>query len=358
MNITIITAHTGKLSLENELNLIKTALLYGDKVTLCSPMVAYMEEFSRLASMSTSETLTYINDLVAKAPQTDMILSQNIDKSKKIISKKGGLTKQEVIQKQRTINAARGVSKHFYAIYINSGGAQLDKLIANGQVQLRSLPNTGILSPFDELIAFVSDMIADVSTFPFFDDISGEIVAMLGEDERINPEIEMKRIKHIHLADRLFQQLPDFSKASLDEVVDIRRELNPYLLNFRSAIVNLSDSIKSSVWDKDFLKEVELLTISKIEPAIQEITEQMKTTKALRSFISQTGDLLKPLITGSIGGVGAFISQYTHLDAITLSAMGATVGIGAGAAQKIIESKTLAKKNQLFFYYGLKNNLK
>jgi len=359
LNITVITGPSGNISLGKEFDLLKSALLYGDEVTLCSPTVWMMQALAPLDNMTVDGMFELVNFILPAYPQaatgiTPQMLS-TVTQYAKTLFKKRGLSTPENVIKQQILHAYKQVIRNFQDFNSNSGNAQLHQLVKSGNVKLHQFSSSDTNSIVEEYMTFAAGAVADGRAFPLFDDASGDLVKAIEKEKGGTSEVDSKRIKHVHLADNLFQMLPDLSSATLDEVVDIRRELNKYLLNFRAKIVEMSDSIKSAVWDKDFPKEVQQLKIAKIDPAISEIAEHLKTTTALKDFITKPKDLLTGV--GFSSTVGVIISNFAHLDAFAMAALGATVVAGAGALQKIIESKSVAKKNQLYFYYRLNQEL-
>ncbi|WP_164907508.1 hypothetical protein [Clostridium septicum] len=54
------------------------------------------------------------------------------------------------------------------------------------------------------------------------------------------PSYSNSNIKNANVASDLILRLPVFENASVDEIIDIRRELDKYVNNFRGAIVDYS----------------------------------------------------------------------------------------------------------------------
>jgi hypothetical protein len=66
MNIVIGVAPTSTFSLETELRLIKPALLYGDRVTLCSPATSLVAMASAIGHLSDDEKIDFLAQVVSE----------------------------------------------------------------------------------------------------------------------------------------------------------------------------------------------------------------------------------------------------------------------------------------------------
>ena len=59
-----------KIDLDNELQMVKAALLYADHATLCSPVASVFAEFVELDDISTSRKLAFLETFPAWCPGT------------------------------------------------------------------------------------------------------------------------------------------------------------------------------------------------------------------------------------------------------------------------------------------------
>ena len=68
----------------------------------------------------------------------------------------------------------------------------------------------------------------------------------------------------------LFDRLPVFD-IKMDELLDLRAELQRPLINFRAEMINLSRDIENASWDKDFSSDVQDVYQAKVEPTLLEL---------------------------------------------------------------------------------------
>ena len=100
---------------------------------------------------------------------------------------------------------------------------------------------------------------------------------------RLNP-IDKKKITHAGISENYIQRLPAFSEASVDELIDIKKELAKPLIRFRSKMIEYSDLIQTMPWDTDFQSECQLLYDKEVMPALLEL-EELSNDGSLRRIL-------------------------------------------------------------------------
>ncbi len=65
----------------------------------------------------------------------------------------------------------------------------------------------------------------------------------------------------------------------MDELLDIRNELHRPLIKFRAEMITLSKDIETASWDENFPSDVQDTFQAKVEPALLEIEDKLKSTE-------------------------------------------------------------------------------
>lgn len=173
--------------------------------------------------------------------------------------------------------------------------------------------------------------------------------------DSISP-IERKNIITSGLARKFMIELPAFDLASMDEIIDLRRELDRYLVRFQSAILTYSDEISVLPWDRDFDLNCEQVFIKHVEPAILELKEQVGDNKIYKNLFGSllSDDKLKSLI-GSVVISSATYMSTNGTDSIINPKILAAGAFGLSeltkAGYKTSEKNKQIKRNNLYFYY-------
>ncbi|MGA7732311.1 MAG: hypothetical protein WCD37_13710, partial [Chloroflexia bacterium] len=225
------------------------------------------------------------------------------------------------------------------------------------------------LHPFDvagqdadvasQFVSVIGDAIADGTTYPLFDDSTGGLVqASINEGKMKVSDSAVARAKHGALVGDLFERLPLFDNASVEEILDIRRELEKPLVRFRGAVIGFAERIKSAAWDSEFSSDAETLYRQDVAPAILDIEETVKANRELTALLPKLSNESLTIVGGS--AIGWVISQLSALPEIARH----TLGVGIPAAILVSESMREWREkhrevehNQLYFYYKTKTML-
>lgn len=180
-----------------------------------------------------------------------------------------------------------------------------------------------------------------------------------GADAKQHPVLDSDRLaKPVAIASDLFQRIPLFEEVAIDELLDIRKELNAPLTRFRGALLKLSDEIALAPWDENFHKEVDYLLHKEIQPEISSIEEQVKGTPYLERLSRKVFD--KPLELGGKTAVGLLLGHLTNFDQTWLAVLSGALAIGTTAYQTFDEQKEERKaisRNRFYFYYEVDRRL-
>lgn len=361
-HITIGSYPSQNISLESDLRMVKSALLYADKVKLCSFTSSMMLTLVALKDSDQRRHLEMLEVLIppmSEDKEQATRLVEQLNLFRQILYKKNP-TKQDLLQRakiQPGLAQMRNTLKEIAERLLRDAGMDsLTHAIQTGLLELHTFRagdtwDTG--SMMNEFVEVLSTAISNGATYPLFDDQTGNLVNLGVRGGKITvSESGVARGKHCGLASRLLERLPLFDEASVKEVLDIRRELEGSLVRFRSAMIRFSEKIKNAAWDEDFSFEAEQVFQRDVEPAILDIEEAVRSNKYLATLTRKLVD--KPLIIPSGSALALLMSQVGAMPHIVAQALG--VGITSGVAaydayQEWQQKGMVIEQNQLFFYY-------
>jgi hypothetical protein len=354
--------------LRHDTELAKMALLYGDKVKLCSPFSSTLDQIQAVSNTMAkgsieqkTSALLHLNDIV-DLTERDLSALQALSQ---FISKKHP-TPKEIIGKKVLEKGFNAFWKEFESANFRMPEGQfvndLLKVSRLGLLQFQRFhmgkkpaDKSQTLSEFTQLIRA---SLADESTYPLLDDQIGLLISIdILQGTLKIPDALSDRSRQTALVSRLFEQLPQFELASLNEIVDIRSELEKYLVRFRSAIINYSEEITSAPWNSDFSHETEQLFRKEVAPIIQDIEDHTRSNSFLAKLTKRYAE--KPSAIGiPVFSIG--VTQMADLPEILAAVFGLT-SIAANVYDVFNEwrqKKLEISQNQLFFYYAVKRKLK
>lgn len=370
LKLTIVACPTSGLSLEKEVQLIKVGLLYADKITLCSLTSSMIISIIGLATLNEKaqvDFLEYVLPYTTKEPSDLSNISVFINKYRELLKKKR-LSREELLIKMRVKKLLDDTWKQIEGtlnkISEEFGLNKLIPAVESGNLDItifgtQSTEETYIDDALKEFVDIVGKEVINGKTYPLFDEDTGKLIsAGIKEGFFKYPNSDSKKSRHIGFVSDLIQRLPTFEEASIDEVLDIRKELEKPLIRFRSAMIKYSEEIKHEVWEEEFINDAEKIFLREIEPAILDIEEAVKSNKYLSHLV--TGLLNKPMVIPSTSGLGVLISSLSNFPKFSAAALGLIAGTGLIAynAYKEWEEKSdQLKRAQLYFYYKTGNLL-
>jgi hypothetical protein len=224
-------------------------------------------------------------------------------------------------------------SEGFREIITKLGGDEIVSAAETGLLRIhrfeapigRSILDSETGSVVNEYVSVVGETVSNKSTYPLFDEQTNQIIS-LGIKASVIPvsDFGVFRGREVGLAADLFKRLPLFPHATVNEVLDIRRELAVALLGFRSAMLKFSKDIKDASWDDDFGLSAEIVFRPEVAPAILNIEQEVKGNR----FMMELTDRLAPFVTG----VSVLAVSMSNLPPPALAALaigGATVAATA-----------------------------
>lgn len=355
-------------SIDKELQYIKSALLYADRIILISPM-AYM--YTQLCTGGAAfdekrivKLLKFILPICQEQdPETYRDGMDVIEQlSKFLYSKqyKAFPMRQKIGFQNEIKRFMQKIDETFLELMGKSQIAELNQLLGSGKLILQKFEHN--LADVDGCASeYFKYLMKSVKTsMPLFDEVSNDLMRAAVQSKIISlSESEKRKITHAGVSDNLLQRLPSFDVASVDEIMDIRKELNYALVRFRSKVIAYSENIQSLPWDDDFEFECSTLYNREIAPAVLEIDELTKENSFMKNLFGKMaadGEFLK-LTGGLIIGVAAAgvipsFTQAVSADTAMLAAGGAWATTKIAATFKEYqERKQKISKKDLYFYY-------
>ncbi len=395
-HITIGTHPSKEVSLEQELRLVKAGLLYADRVKLYSLTASMMRMVLRLGDIAPKQQLEFLQKVIpyitSKKDAKELLAF--LRRYKKSLRNKHPSRDELALRAQLQKLVAEqwsNVRKTAIEMEKKAGVDSMDRAVQSGLLELHTFEGTdndemvlefmtdciagASQSPLlthrvsemskrndnmiREFVEGVSRAVSDGSTYPLFDDLTRELVkASIDEEQIAVSESAVHRGRHSGLAGHLLERLPLFDQASVDEILDIRRELDKPLTRFRGAMIKFSEEIKSAYWDEDFSSDAEKVFYRDVKPAILDIEEAVKSNNYLAALLRKFVD--KPVVVPAGSVFSVLMSQLSSLpDEVALS-----LGIGISSAAIVFDAykdwkqkKQAIEQNHLFFYYQAQKRL-
>lgn len=368
-NITIGTGPSGEINLSKELQLIKVGLIYADNVKLCSLTSSMLSSLIALTTIDEMEKLEFLRSMmnvIVKTPQERLNINNVMEIYTQLLYKKR-LSKEELLMKMQM---KAGIDNNWNELTNilektahNSGIIELLPVIESKKLEIEMYgdeDNYDIDLLLKQFLDSVGEAILSGETYPLFDEFTGDLIKSgLSEGLFELNDISSEKSKHIGFVSNIMQRLPCFEYATIDEILDIREELNRPLIRFRAIMMKYSEDIKYESWDKEFVYDAHKLFNKEIEPVILDIEESIESNKYLKSIVSRV--ISDPLSIVGTSALGMMVSSLSNLPNISAKALGAVAG-GSTLLYKATtdwkEKNKEIERNQLYFYYQARKKIK
>lgn len=355
----VVAANPGEsATVDPELDLLKAALLYGDKVTMLSPVTTMFLRVEGLARFSPLQQLELMRRAAPlfmpeeEVPAFQVGLAQ-VDKVLRSSPYNAGLLQKFAPLQRQLAEAVQGITD-------DAGIDQLARARAEGLIEIENVDPGDVMDLLISCMlsarlaesgqrnedghleriaaAFVDSLSRHLSSgkeYLVFDaPIANLTDAAIREGVFTPARGPAGRCAQAMTASAFMSRLPTFPMASVDEVLDIRSELAPALTHFRSAMVTASKPIGSAPWETDFEDCVHDEWIEKVHPAIEEIRASVRDNSSLMTLVAESTGVANKAYPG-LALFGSALATH-HPSA---AAVGGAVAIATPILQALRERK-------------------
>lgn len=360
-----------QLIVENDLQMVKAALLYADQATLCSLGSSSLIELATGFDFAPDKRFDFIKNILSLVPtdkNSQFILSliNSLEQNKN-----PELNKQ--IQNFLDEGWKNGQS-FINGILEESGGYEIVNAVKSGLIKIYTFKNPVHRmaleeerdSFFLEYVDVVGKSVSNPFTYPLFDENTSDLISK-GIKAEVFPvnEYSINNAKEVALASDLLERLPTFPQATVKEILELRKELKEHLTLFRSAVISFSEKIKNTSWDKNFQFDAEHVFRRDIAPTIDRLEEEIKSNKFVKELLRKFAEKLPIAAAGSTLALGGSALAMKMSDLSLPTIVGLSVGglISGGISlydthKEWNKAERKTKENNLFFYYRASKLLK
>lgn len=358
LHITIVAAgdHSSGFVLAHEIELVKAAVLYADRVTLASPRTTMVAMVGALSGLSGSDRTEALLAMASQMPQAHDLNAIYVTLKRKRHKSKDELLALRRIERELA-KAGDNLSTRAAEIATEAGLDELLPAIEEGVLDLDPLGvgegDTDIM--VERMSQLIADIVAPTSTtLPMFDDGSGGLLrAMLNEG--VISHARLDSATQAEVAARFIAWVPAFPDADLDVILSARSSLRAPLVRYRSAVIRITGDLEARPIDDEFEGVVRDLHRQHVEPALLEI-EELSHELGLRASISRTARAGAGRRVAE-AAVSFAAAEVAGVPPVLLSALGVTADIAAQVLRERRDVKRTQRDNQFYFLYEADRSL-
>lgn len=363
----------GGITVQADSALVKAAVLYADEIELISLGAAMIGAMASLAQGGSDALLDVMRSLDESTMQRisggagfpvealDLIpLIQAFGRTPEGQEAGLGVVLDEYeAMAAQTTGELREVAERMIE---DSGAAELIPCIDAG---ILTLSDAGLnnSSDSDEMVNQWIDIIhkrfRDGKTRLLFDDSTGDLVSsMLREGMIEHNDLGIKHAGEAAVGSGFVARLPAFPQAPIDELLDLRRDLQEPLVRYRSAVMRLADELPRIV-GPEVEGHIDDLWRTDVSPAIQEIELSLADHALVREIsLHALTDVRRLLLEGA--GLFIGLSQLSGLGnwlSATIAGAGPTIDAAASGVRSAYEGRRDARRHDWFYLYEANRQL-
>lgn len=358
-DIIIAAAPTPDGSLQKDIELLKPALIYGDRIRLFSPTATLLQAMAGFANAKGEDRIVLYRQAF-EAWGRDQL--HQVEVIERVYLRLFALGENRNKAEQEAFEAVEAEFDAMFAkirgsldqLLLSASMPDLETAVASGLVDIEPLldQTEADIESVGELVdVFIERLHKELDTasgFPLFDDVTGNIINLQVQEGLLTPSaVATERGKHVGVAAGILSSLPTFPAASMSEILDIRSALEQPLVRFRAAVAKLASDISASPFSPDFGPEVHDVYIREVAPALVEITEAIQENNALRQLTRAAARDTGAQIIGALS-----LGVATAGVVPELAALGVTgAAVGARAAWERVETRRKIERHQFYLLH-------
>lgn len=362
-HITVATAWVpGRTSIDvsHEIELVKSALLYADRVTLASPRVAMLAAFSTLVTADPRERSQVALSSIEAAGNSSLAAEV------RAVRRKRGKSRDEIFRLRDVELELRHVGDELTGrverLLDDAGVAELARAMAAGVLELDPL-GADECGTLDGMPARLADLLAEVvspasTTYPLLDDSTSAFLRAMLAEGRV-PGAALQAAKEPALAASWIGDVAAVPGTEMAAVLEAREALRAPLAHFRSAVLRVSRSLEATPLDEEWRRAAEEAFRLEVAPAIAELEEQAESMRFAHLLRYPKVLASARHLGGAVGFVGgAAVAELGLIGAVSSAvpaiigaALGVAGDVGAALAARHQELAEAPRENAYFFLY-------
>lgn len=395
MKFTIGTV-SDSMEFDEDLKLIKSSLLYADEVELIGMAEYAVYKYIPRCLNNAKDIDGMMGSFIPMLESIDTREAQDLVVTLKnsyaqiapyipYLKKKKNRSKQEIIAQKYVAKEMESCIKSleivFQELFNYPGTKTIQELIEKNIISVYDYKFVGF--DIEELSGgYFANLLGTIKhgrSYPLFDNISSSVVGAVIDEKKLDLSNTTQEIlRHAGIATNILMTLPTIDSASIDEILDFKKDMKVPLDNFRKAVYSFSEKITSLPWDDDFEYDCLKLYNTEVLPCVNEINELSSETSVLKNFGSKV--LADEEARKKLGYIGAGLAttittghNITFALGIveTLIRTGAKIGLSAAGVSAFLktadlmnkaikeskEKKDEIKSNVMYYYYKASKKL-
>lgn len=362
------TSAQGSISLRKEVELVRAAALFADHIEIVSPVAELLGGMTAAfyaSDTASVELLLSLDDSTVKHLGWANLPPNWRDLLRRALRKHDAATGpgRDAMEsfREMAMTTTQSLRDTAAELVVNAGGEELLAALHTGVVSLRPMFSEGDANSADFAQAYtreLEELLQDGRRHLLLDDFTTSMARHLLEEGSVQPASRATpNAWEATLGTGMIARLPSFHAAPLDELLNVRRDLDGPLARYRRAVATLGEKVHTSPFAVDAPLEVDHLYRTSVLPALTEIREELAHHSFVREYARTLGENPATFLTG-LSATGALVVLATAVpDVAALAAAAGLVSPATTASTRRQEALREIKKNDLFYLHEVNRRL-
>ncbi|MCZ4327504.1 hypothetical protein [Brachybacterium paraconglomeratum] len=350
--------------LVNELHLLKSALLYADRVELLSPSSSFARTLKPFLHVTEENVLEQVSRMPPGALRrlgvgTDFGPGVELRKVRRKLREFDRLAEDDpdriaIMKDWRPVALEMHQTANDY--FAQTGSYELEMAFERDDVELLDVG-----FDMDDEVSVLIETFRNSMLAALEDSGRAILVDPLGSEMmRMHPDrgsaYTGARARRASTGSGLIERLPTFPGASMEDILEARDELADGRVGYRNAVKELADKLISAPFDESLPDEIDELWHDSVEPALVGLRKRATATR----IAYEAG---KSLISSSAGQVGALAVTVTSIGSLTdlfPSAAAATTGgvnVAYAGVREALRARAEVRHYDLVYLHDVNRSL-
>jgi hypothetical protein len=373
-------------SVEEDVRLVRSALLYADQVELISPgalMIAslaagaaqgpdFVFELMGTLDESTLRHLGFDGD-IAQMRSTFATIKQLNDlpraQRRKFLGADGSRRVRGMVAEMvgKFLHGEQGFEAVTSILWEQAGAPDLAVAADAGLLTLSTDAfdfgaQTGL--QMEQYVETLKRLLADPHSHLMFDEqIAGIVTAMLREEQAELHPLTAEHALRAATGTGLVERLPAFPEAPMDAILEARSELAEPLVRYRKGVIDLSVKLMSGPLEPALKAEVNDLWRDEVQPTLVSLRRDLSVTRLAKDAAFNLATDAKALVSGAAGvgvffGVGSVADLAKWSTAAAATAGGFVIQSATQSVRAAAASREAARTHDLYYLLAANDHLR
>lgn len=214
----------------------------------------------------------------------------------------------------------------------------------------------GFEEVLSEWATLLADLLMESDVRLLLDDSTAAIAQSLIQRGVVTPtDTVMRRAGQAAIGSGLVARLPAFPHTPTDELLELRGDLQGALVRYRAAVARMAQFVSDTPFHSDASRVIDDLWITEVQPALLEIRESLAEHTLVRELARTVSGGVGALVAGAAGpAVYIGLEQLTQLNQLVAGAVAAAGPTASTLFRATVERgdrRRDLRSHELFFLY-------